>query len=175
MQAICSCGHVHTAQFPAGVNATLQYGPRAQAAMVHLNENHAVSVQRTAALMGGLFVLHADETGLRGLKKLHWLHVLASDTLSWMGFVTPSQEARRSMHGPCCSHSRASWCTMAWMPYKALQCQHGLCNAHDLRELTYLLEGAWPRAWAGQMIELVSQASHLDNVNCADGKSPKYS
>ena len=51
MQAICSCGHVHTEQFPTGVNATVQYGPRAQAAMVHLNQNHAVSVQRTAALM----------------------------------------------------------------------------------------------------------------------------
>ena len=27
-----------------------------------------------------------------------------------------------------------------WMPYKALQCQHALCNAHHLRELSYLLE-----------------------------------
>ena len=120
MQAICSCGDVHTAQFPAGVRATVQYGPRAQAAMVHLNQNHAVSVQRTAALMKDLFglpvsqatvikaavvsaailqptvdaigqaavnadVLHADETGLRVVKKLHWLHVLATDTLTWMG------------------------------------------------------------------------------------------
>jgi hypothetical protein len=37
MQAICNCGQVHTAQFPADVRATVQYGPRAQAAMVHLN------------------------------------------------------------------------------------------------------------------------------------------
>jgi transposase len=51
MQAICACGHVHTAEFPLDVRATVQYGPRAQAAMVHLNQNHAVSVQRTAALM----------------------------------------------------------------------------------------------------------------------------
>ena len=42
MQAICRCGHIHTAKFPAGVNATVQYGPHAQAAMVHLNQNHAV-------------------------------------------------------------------------------------------------------------------------------------
>lgn len=120
MQAICSCGHVHTAEFPAGVRAAVQYGPRAQAAMVHLNLNHAVSVQRTAALMNDLFglsvsqatvikavvasagilqptvdaigqaavsadVLHADETGLRVAKTLHWLHVLATDTLTWIG------------------------------------------------------------------------------------------
>ncbi|HEY5582350.1 MAG TPA: DUF6444 domain-containing protein [Rhodoferax sp.] len=120
MQSICSCGHVHTGQFPAGVNATVQYGPRAQAAMVHLNQNHAVSVQRTAALMQDFFslpvsqatvvkaaqtgadllrptvqvigqaivgsvVAHADESGLRVVKKLHWLHVLVTDTLTWMG------------------------------------------------------------------------------------------
>ncbi|MBK9440977.1 MAG: IS66 family transposase zinc-finger binding domain-containing protein [Comamonadaceae bacterium] len=42
MQAICACGHVHTAEFPADVAARVQYGPRAQAAMVHLNLNHAV-------------------------------------------------------------------------------------------------------------------------------------
>lgn len=123
MQAICACGQVHTAAFPAGVNATVQYGPRAQAAMVHLNQNHAVSVQRTAALMQDFFALpvsqatvikaiqtgadllqpmaqdigqaitqaavaHADESGLRVAKRLHWLHVLATDTLTWMGYCT---------------------------------------------------------------------------------------
>ena len=61
MQAICSCGHVHTAEFPSGVNASVQYGPRAQAAMVHLNQNHAVSVQRTAALMKDFFGLPVSQ------------------------------------------------------------------------------------------------------------------
>ncbi len=112
MQAICSCGQVHTGQFPAGVNAAVQYGPRALAAMVHLNQNHAVPVQRTAALMKDFFdlpvsqatvvkaaqagadilqptvdyigqavanstVAHADETGIRVVKKVHWLHAVA--------------------------------------------------------------------------------------------------
>jgi transposase len=97
----------------------VQYGPRAQAAMVHLNQNHAVSIQRTAALMKDFFdlpvseasvvkatqtgadllepsvqdigqaiakadVAHADESGLRVAKNLHWLHVLATDKLTWM-------------------------------------------------------------------------------------------
>ncbi len=60
-----------------------------------------------------------------------------------------------------------------WMPYKALECQHALCNQHHLRELTYLLEEL-DQAWAGDMIELLQHANHFDNLNCADGKSPRY-
>jgi len=208
MQAICSCGHVHTGEFPAGVNATVQYGPRAQAAMVHLNQNHAVSVQRTAALMKDLFglsvsqatvvkaavasaailqptadaigqaavnagVLHADETGLRVAKKLHWLHVLATDTLTWMG-CHPKRGTEAFAALALLQQFKGVLVHDGWMPYKALQCQHALCNAHHLRELTYLLEEQG-QAWAGDMIELLSHASHLDNVNRADGQSPKYS
>ena len=55
MQAVCRCGHLHTAQFRADVTATVQYGSLAQTAMVHPNQNHAVSVQRTAAVMKDFF------------------------------------------------------------------------------------------------------------------------
>ena len=207
MQAICSCGHVHTAEFPSGVNAPVQYGPRAQAAMVHLNQNHAVSVQRTAVLMKDLFglsvsqatvikagvdsaailqptadaiglaaisadVLHADETGLRVAKKLHWLHVLATQTLTWLG-CHPKRGTEAFDALALLQQFKGVLVHDGWMPYKALQCQHALCNAHHLRELTYLLEEQG-QAWAGDMIELLTHANHLDNVNCADGRSPSY-
>ena len=207
MQAICSCGDVHTAQFPAGVRATVQYGPRAQAAMVHLNQNHAVSVQRTAALMKDLFglhvsqatvvkatqagsgilqptvqnigqavarsaVAHADESGLRVAKKLHWLHVLATDTLTWMG-CHPKRGAEAFESLALLQRFKGVLVHDGWMPYKALGCQHALCNQHHLRELTYLLEEQG-QAWAGDMIELLAHANHLDNLNCADGKTPGY-
>jgi len=208
MQAICSCGHVHTAEFPAGVRATVQYGPRAQAAMVHLNLNHAVSIQRTAALMKDLFglsvsqatvikaamasagilqptvnaigqaavsadVLHADETGLRVAKKLHWLHVLATDTLTWMG-CHPKRGGEAFESLALLQQFKGVLVHDGWMPYKALQCQHALCNAHHLRELTYLLEEQG-QTWAGDMIELLTHANHIDNLSCAGGQSPKYS
>ena len=207
MQAICRCGHVHTAKFPAGVNATVQYGPHAQAAMVHLNQNHAVSVQRTAALMKDLFglpvsqatvlkavmasagilqptvdaigqaavradVLHADETGLRVAKKLHWLHVLATDTLTWMG-CHPKRGGEAFNALALLGQFKGVLVHDGWLPYKALECQHALCNTHHLRELTYLLEEQ-DQAWAGDMIELLTHANHLDNLNCTDGKSPSY-
>lgn len=208
MQAICACGQVHTGEFPVGVKAGVQYGPRAQAAMVHLNQNHAVSIQRTAALMKDFFdlpvsqasvvratqagagllqstvqaigrgavacaVLHADETGLRVAGKLHWLHVLATDTLSWMG-CHPKRGTEAFEGLALLQQFKGVLVHDGWMPYKALQCQHALCNAHHLRELTYLLEQQG-HAWAGDMIELLTYANHLDNVNCAQGKSPNYS
>lgn len=207
MQAICSCGHVHTAEFPAGVNATVQYGPHAQAAMVHLNQNHAVSVQRTAALMKDLFglpvsqatvvkaaqvgadilrptvqdigqaivdsaVAHADESGLRVAKKLHWLHVLATDTLTWMG-CHPKRGGEAFESLSLLQQFKGVLVHDGWLPYKALACQHALCNQHHLRELTYLLEEQG-QTWAGDMIELLTHANHQDNLNCADGKTPSY-
>ena len=207
MQAICNCGHVHTAEFPAGVNATVQYGPRAQAAMVHLNQNHAVSVQRTAALMKDLFdlsvsqatvvkavqvgsdilqptvqdigqaiasaaVAHADESGMRVAKKLHWLHVLATNTLTWMG-CHPKRGGEAFASLALLQQFKGVLVHDGWMPYKTLACQHALCNQHHLRELTYLLEEQ-DQAWAGDMIELLEHANHFDNLNCADGKAPSY-
>ena len=207
MQAICACGHVHTAEFPAEVRATVQYGARAQAAMVHLNQNHAVSVQRTAALMKDFFglsvsqatvlkaaqtgadilqptvqdigqaiarsaVAHADESGLRVAKTLHWLHVLATDTLTWMG-CHPRRGSEAFEALGLLQQFKGVLVHDGWIPYKALECQHALCNQHHLRELTYLLEEQG-QVWAGDMIELLTHANHQDNLNCADAKAPLY-
>jgi transposase len=207
MQAICACGHVHTAEFPADVRATVQYGARAQAAMVHLNQNHAVSVQRTAALMKDFFglsvsqatilkaaqagadilqptvqgigqavarsgVAHADESGLRVAKTLHWLHVLATDTLTWMG-CHPKRGSEAFEPLGLLQQFKGVLVHDGWIPYKSLECQHALCNQHHLRELTYLLEEQG-QVWAGDMIELLTHANHQDNLNCADGKAPRY-
>jgi transposase len=117
-------------------------------------------------------VLHADETGLRVAKTLHWLHVLATDTLTWMG-CHPKRGGEAFDALALLGQFNGVLVHDGWLPYKALECQHALCNAHHLRELTYLLEEQG-QAWAGDMIELLTHANHLDNLNCADGKSPGY-
>jgi len=207
MQAVCSCGQVHSGQFPIGVNATVQYGALAQAAMVHLNQNHAVPLQRTAALMQQLFglqvsqaavckanlaakealaptvqrigqacvsapVLSADETGMRVAKTLHWLHVLATPTLSWIG-SHPKRGTEAFEALGLLQQFRGVLVHDGWMPYKALDCAHALCNAHHLRELTYLFEEQ-EQAWASDMIELLSHANHTDNQNCAEENTVHY-
>ena len=117
-------------------------------------------------------VLHADETGSRVAKKLHWLHVLAIDTLTWIGsHPKRGTEAFESL--ALLKQFQGVLVHDGWMPYKALDCQHALCNAHHLRELTYLLEEQG-QDWAGDMIELLTYANHTDNLNCAEGKVPNY-
>jgi len=207
MQSVCSCGQVHTGIFPSEVTSPVQYGPRAQAAMVHLNLNHAVSVSRTAALMEDLFelpvseatvikatrtgadllrpsveaigqavikseVAHADETGLRVSNKLHWLHALVTKKLTWLG-CHPKRGSEAFISLALLEQFEGVLVHDGWLPYKALQCQHALCNQHHLRELTYLFEEQ-KQAWAGDMIELLTHANHQDNLNCADGKMPAY-
>ena len=54
LEARCACGKWHRDEFPEGVNAPVQYGPRLKAAVVHLTQHHMLPAQRAADLMGDL-------------------------------------------------------------------------------------------------------------------------
>lgn len=98
-------------------------------------------------------IAHADETGLRVAGSLHWLHVVGTKTLTWYGvhrkrggdairhFALLPRFAGRLIHD----------CLSA---YFDLNCVHGLCNAHLLRELTFLHE-VQHQKWAKQMLGLL--------------------
>jgi transposase len=49
-----ACGAVHTAEFPAEVDAPVQYGPKFKALMTHLNASHFIPVARVSELCGEL-------------------------------------------------------------------------------------------------------------------------
>ena len=118
-------------------------------------------------------VVNADETGVRVDKKPHWLHVLVTEKLTWIG-SHPKRGSEAFEALALLQQFRGVLVYDGWLPYKALNCLHALCNQHHLRELTDLLEEQ-KQAWAGDMIELLTHANHLDNLNCADGKIPDYS
>lgn len=113
-------------------------------------------------------VLHFDETGIRCNKKLHWVHVASSDAATFYGmhgkrgqeaidhFDVLPKFSGRAVH----DH---------WFPYFAYdQVTHGLCNAHHLRELTFVHEQE-KEGWAGEMKQYLLKARKIVEENAARG------
>lgn len=102
-------------------------------------------------------VVHADETGLRVEGQLHWAHVVSTDTLTvynihakrgataWTDIGLLPSVRGRVIHDGFVSY------------WQLTQCQHGLCNAHHLRELRFLAE-QHQQTWANEMARLLVTA-----------------
>jgi len=140
--------------------------PVSQATVISACQEARMRVQPTvdaiAEAMIQAPVLHADESGLRVQKRLYWLHVLATPLLTWMG-----RHERRGMEAfeafAILPRFNGTLVHDGWAPYRRLDCSHGLCNAHHLRELTCVFEQYDGQAWAGDMIRLLGRASHEHN------------
>jgi transposase len=97
-------------------------------------------------------VNHFDETGMRVDTDLHWLHVASNEAFTYyflhknrgriaideMGILPDYQGY--AMHDHWVSY------------YTYLDCEHLLCNAHHLRELTYASE-QYEQAWPTELIQ----------------------
>ena len=111
-------------------------------------------------------LLHADETGMRANKTLKWVHVAATQTLTWLGCHAKRGKQAFDELG-ILAHFRGTLCHDGLKAYRLLDCSHSTCNAHHLRELTYLLEEQ-KQEWAGDMIELLVKANHkVKEAGCA--------
>jgi len=99
--------------------------------------------------------VHFDESGMRvgGLK---WLHS-ASTALATF-FAIHAKRGQVAMDKIGILSKRTGWCIHDyWKAYlKYQQAKHGLCGAHLLRELTYLLEN-YQQPWAEAMIKLLAE------------------
>jgi hypothetical protein len=100
--------------------------------------------------------MHVDETSLRVDRQNHWIHVCSAGDIT-LKFLHPKrgQEAMQAIgviprYGGVIIHD-------CWASYLAYQhCGHGLCGAHLLRELTFIVE-ADGFAWARNMKRLLQQ------------------
>ena len=65
IRSSCRCGAVHEGRWPEGVNAPTQYGERAKALAVHLNQYHLVPLERTCELMHDVFNLPLSQASVQ--------------------------------------------------------------------------------------------------------------
>ena len=115
------------------------------------------AVERIAQALVTVPIAHADESGLRVDARLHWLHTVASETLTWYGV-----HAKRGMHAiqaqGILPRRAAVLVHDCWPSYWDLDCVHALCNAHLLRELTFVHESTG-QPWAKRMMGLLRRAN----------------
>jgi len=113
-------------------------------------EQSAIEQLRTMPAM------HVDETSLRADKKNHWIHICSAGEIT-LKFLHPKrgQEAMEDIgviprYGGVIIHD-------CWASYLAYgHCGHGLCGAHLLRELAFIVE-AEDYAWAENMKRLLQE------------------
>ena len=94
-----------------------------------------------------------DETGVRATGSLHWLHTVSTRCLTW--YFAHKRRGREAMDAAgilkdfrgCAVHD-------FWDAYLKYLCGHAFCNAHLLRELTFLWEEQ-SQQWAKSMIDLL--------------------
>jgi transposase len=103
-------------------------------------------------------VLHFDETGMRCAKKLHWVHVVSSQTATF--YTMHAKRGQEAMNAAgILPNFRGTAIHDHWFPYFSYnQVKHGLCNAHHLRELTFIHE-QHKEEWAQQMHSLLIRAN----------------
>ena len=103
--------------------------------------------------------MHVDETSLRVDRKNHWIHVYSAGTLT-VKRLHPKRgcEAIEAIgiiprYGGVAVHD----CWASYLSYA--HCDHALCGAHLLRELTFIVD-AHDYAWAKRIKRLLLYACH---------------
>jgi transposase len=98
-------------------------------------------------------VVHFDETGVDIAAKGQWLHVARTATLTHYTVDAKRGSAATDAIGVLPAF-RGTAVHDAWSAYWTYACRHALCNAHHLRELTFL-EEQHGQAWAAEMRHLL--------------------
>lgn len=97
--------------------------------------------------------LNYDESGVRINGKLHWCHVASTSHLTNYGIhAKRGKEGMDAIGILPAFHGRLIH--DFFRPYLTYDCQHGLCNAHHLRELKFI-EEEQKQPWARHMADLL--------------------
>lgn len=116
------------------------------------------SLATISAILTDAKVAHFDETGSSVQGKLHWLHVASNEKLTLYAMHQRRGAAAMEDMGILPKFSGRA-IHDHWKPYYTFEgCSHGLCNAHHLRELTFIHEVVG-QEWAASMKDLLVEAN----------------
>jgi len=133
--------------------------PVAEGTVILANEEIATQVEPVNALAQQYLTtceetVHFDESGLRVVKKLYWVHVASTEQATCY-HLDPKRGQEGIEHAGILPHRTGVSQHDDWKPYyHYTQTQHATCNAHYLRELLFL-EEQYPQPWTGQMRQLL--------------------
>lgn len=99
-------------------------------------------------------VVHFDESGLRVVGQLHWLHVASTPHLTHY-HVHRKRGQTGMAAGEILPQFQGHAIHDHWASYLQFDnCQHDFCNAHHLRELQFITE-QYQQTWAMEMGQLL--------------------
>lgn len=112
-------------------------------------------------------VLHSDETGFYYESKRNWLHVAATEFLTY--YYTHEKRGREAMDQMgILPDYKGTVIHDYWKSYLDYLCKHSLCNVHHLRDLTFCLEQEKSQ-WAADMKALLLEMKDITDNSKAQG------
>lgn len=116
-------------------------------------------------------LVHADETGINVNGKRLWLHNASNEL--WTYFYPHEKRGSEAMDEiGILPNFRGTLIHDHWKPYYTYEaCTHGLCNAHHVRELQWVIDNHEHYTWAKAMQNLLLEINEVVNKtesNCLD-------
>ena len=111
-----------------------------------------------------------DETGMRAVGSLHWLHTISTEWLTWY-FAHKKRGSEAMDAAGVLPEFNGRAVHDFWDAYLKYDCKHAFCNAHLLRELIFLWEEQ-KQTWAKDMIDhLLEIKAAVENARLADAEA----
>lgn len=121
--------------------------------------------------LAGAWSAHVDETGTRVKGARRWVHVMCTETLTYL-FMHDKRGKEALDHAGILDRFRGTLIHDRWHTYwKYTAIKHGLCGAHLLRDLRAVGEWWVQSEWTTSMAELLTSANRVCDKVRAEQRS----